>query len=655
MSSHPGYGAHTDPTFRSRPRATGEVVRRVAVYLKPYKWLAVGTVGCAVLSLAFGFLFPALTRVIIDDVIRAQRHQWLVPAAIGLIGTFLMRELFNGFRIRINNRLEQNVIYDMRRDVYARLQRLPVPWFDQRASGDLMTRIIEDVNNVERLLIDGVEQGTVAVLSIIGALVFMFISSPVLATMSLIPLPFLVVGALWYTLTAHKRYRVQREAASAMNALLMDNLQGIRQIKAFGRQPHEDERFAQRADELRRGTLVVMRAWAIYGPAMQFIGALGIGLVLWIGGGQVMKGKMEVGELVAFLLYAGMFFYEPIGRLHGLNQMLQSARAAAARVFDILDTLEERADRRGKLQTPIRGDVVYDNVGFNYSRVVNESSGEPPGFGLRQPSGAFASSTPQERQRTAAVQDAIAATGNEPEVRYVLRNISLHAAPGEMIALVGPTGAGKSTLVNLLPAFYEATQGRILIDGQDIASISLGSLRDQISVVSQEAFLFNGTVRENILYGRLNATDDELIAAARAANCHDFIAKLPDGYDSRVGERGVKLSVGEKQRVSIARALLKNAPILILDEATASVDTATEKLIQQALERLMANRTSFVIAHRLSTIRGADQILVLRHGQIVERGAHDELMALNGLYAKLARIQGTTFIEESFEKLAGVE
>jgi ATP-binding cassette subfamily B protein/subfamily B ATP-binding cassette protein MsbA len=237
----------------------------------------------------------------------------------------------------------------------------------------------------------------------------------------------------------------------------------------------------------------------------------------------------------------------------------------------------------------------------------------------------------------------------------VLQQVSLRARPGEMIALAGPTGSGKSTLVNLLPAFYEATTGRILIDGQDIRDISLDSLRENISVVSQEAFLFNGTIRENILYGRLNATDEELVAASRAANCHDFILKLPNGYDSHVGERGVKLSVGEKQRVSIARALLKNAPILILDEATASVDTATEKLIQEALERLMANRTSFVIAHRLSTIRHAGQILVIRQGRIVERGTHEELLALKGLYSKLARIQGTTFIEESFDKLAGVE
>src|SRR5262249_41560709 len=239
--------------------------------------------------------------------------------------------------------------------------------------------------------------------------------------------------------------------------------------------------------------------------------------------------------------------------------------------------------------------------------------------------------------------------------RMVLRDISLRATPGEMVALVGPTGAGKSTLVNLLPVFYELSSGRITIDGQDISCISLESLRAHISVVSQEAFLFNGAIRENILYGRLDATEQELLEASKAANCHDFISHLANGYDSRVGERGVKLSVGEKQRVSIARALLKNAPILILDEATASVDTATEKLIQEALERLMANRTSFVIAHRLSTIRKADQILVLRHGQIIERGTHDELFALDGLYSKLARIQGTTFIEESFQMMEGQE
>lgn len=620
MSKHPGFGTHSDPTFRSEPRPTGEVVRRVAVYLRPYRWLVVATVGCAVLSLLFGLVYPKLTRFLIDEVIARQRHEALTPAALGLVGAFFLREVFNSLRIRVNNHLEQNVIFDMRRDVYARMQRLPLAWFDPRASGDLMTRVIEDVNNVERLLIDGTEQGTVAVLSIIGALVFMFSYSPALAMVALIPMPFLVSGALWYTLTAHRRYRRQREAASAMNALLMDNLQGIRQIKSFGREAYEDERFAERADDLRRGTLVVMRAWAWYAPAMQFLGAMGICLVLWFGGRLVLDGKLDVGELVAFMLYAGMFFYEPIGRLHGLNQMLQSARAAAARVFDIMDAPDEqnthqvaaanvRPVSRKQISLPpdwrARGELEYRGVGFDYG----------PG-------------------------------------KVALRDINLHANPGEMIALVGPTGAGKSTLASLLPAFYEVTEGAILIDGYDVRDIPLPVLRAQISLVSQEAFLFNGTLRENIAFGRLDASEEEIIAAARAANCHDFIERLPGGYNSRVGERGVKLSVGEKQRVSIARALLKNAPILILDEATASVDTATEQLIQQALERLLAGRTSLVIAHRLSTIVRADQILVMLHGRIVERGTHQELLALGGLYAKLARIQNTMLIEEGFEQMA---
>jgi len=320
---------------------------------------------------------------------------------------------------------------------------------------------------------------------------------------------------------------------------------------------------------------------------------------------MVIHGDMEPGALVGYLLYLGMF-YTPIGQLHGLNQLLQSGRAAGERVLDILDSTEERTDGKARqlLRGPVRGEVIYENVSFNYE-------------------------------------------GN----KAVLKNISLHAQPGQIIALVGPTGAGKSTIVNLLPAFYEATAGRITVDGQDISLLTLASLREHISVVSQEPFLFNGTIRENILYGKLNATEDELVSAAKAANCYEFIARLPESFDTAVGERGVKLSVGEKQRVSIARALLKNSPILILDEATASVDTATERLIQQALEHLMRGRTSFVIAHRLSTIRSANQILVLRHGEIVERGTHEELMQRGELYAKLARIQNTSTIEEGFTKL----
>ena len=594
-----------DSSFKSRKRSTGEIMRRVWVYLLPYKGLALATVGCAVLSLACALTYPKLTEYIIDGIIEkdggTQRLKW---AVLAMAGAFLLRDLFNSLRIRINNHFEQNVIFDMRREVFGKLQRLPINYFDKRSSGDLMTRVVEDINNVERVLIDGTEQGTVAVLCIGGISGILFYTNPFLAMVALSPLPLLAIGALWYTLTAHGRYRRQREASSAMNALLMDDLQGIRQIKAYGRQAHEDERFASRAEHLRQGNLGIMRAWANYNPAMSFFAALGTVLVLWFGGKEVMAEEMTAGELVGFLFYL-MLFYEPVARLHGLNQMLQSARAAGERVFDILDHETERDESNTEgLKQPIKGEVIYENVGFEY----------------------------------------------EP-ARPVLKDISLHAKPGEMIALVGPTGAGKSTLVSLLPAFYEYTSGTVSIDGHSVADTTLTSLRQNIAIVSQEPFLFNGTIRENIQYGNLDADEEEIIVAAKAANCHAFIEELAEGYDSRVGERGVKLSVGEKQRVSIARALLADAPILILDEATASVDTATERLIQEALERLMKGRTSFVIAHRLSTIRKADQILVLKEGSITECGTHEALLEKKGLYAKLARIQNTTFIEESFEKL----
>ena len=606
------------------------------VYLRPYPWMAVGTIGCAILSLLFAFTYPALTQFVIDEVIDPQSASALTPPAwlsgfmgwpeilegadkrlalapvmIGLLLAFLLRDGFNALRILVNNHFEQNVIFDMRSDVYNRLQSLPVGYFDQRSSGDLMTQVIEDVNSVERLLIDGAEQGSVAILSVIGVSVILFLTNPMLAAVAMVPIPILIGGAMWYTLTAHKRYRRQRRAASAMNALLMDNLQGIRQIKGFNRQRHEETRFGSRAEDLRQGNLGIMRAWAVYSPGMAFAAALGLGLVFWVGGSQVLAGVMTLGALVKFILYLNLF-YDPIARLHGLNQMAQAARAAGERVFDILDATPERGSevsenlqKQGfKFPTPVRGEVVYEEVQFQYD-----------------------------------------------SDRKTLRDISLKAEAGEMIALVGPTGSGKSTLVNLLPTFYEIQSGRILIDGINIKEAPLEELREHISIVSQEPFLFNGTVRENIQYGRLDASEEEVFEAARAANCHDFITHLPDGYDSWVGERGVKLSVGEKQRVSIARALLKNSPILILDEATASVDTATEKLIQEALERLMKNRTSFVIAHRLSTIRNADKIIALKSGRIVEQGSHDELMANEGLYAKLAKIQNVTFIEEAFEKM----
>jgi len=533
-------------------------------------------------------VFPAVTKRVIDEVLYQHRAERLTPLVLIAALAFVLQHGLNSLRIILNNTFEQKVIFDLRSDLYSHIQMLPLRWFDNRATGDLMTRILEDVNSVERMLIDGIEQGVVAVLQLVIVLGIMFYMSVSLSLVALAPMPVLAGGALWYTLTAHRRYRLQRRASSAMNSLLHDNLAGIRQIKSFVRESEEHRRFNSVSDQLRYATLVVMRVWAVYHPSMYLIGSLGIVLTVWVGARAVLSGGMQVGDLIAFLMLTG-FLYEPINKLHQLNQLVQAGRAAGERVFEIIDEPIEPGWNVEKETVRVSGDVRFDDVGFSYGK-----EGMP-----------------------------------------ALQHINFHAQPGETIALVGTTGAGKSTLVNLLTRFYEYDTGDILIDGTPIRDFGMRRLREMIAVVTQESFLFNGSIRENLLMGRPKATDDEVLAAAAAANARGFIDLLPKGLDSVVGERGVKLSVGEKQRLSIARALLKDPPILILDEATASVDTTTERLIQEALEHLMSHRTCFVIAHRLSTILRADQILVLERGHIIERGTHASLLELGGKYARL--------------------
>ncbi len=579
-----------------------KTILRVLRYVRRYPLYAAATLACAVVTTGMVIVFPKVTQILIDEI-RAGRSERLWTLVALAFASFFVRDLFNGLRIILNNTFEQKVIFDLRSDLYGHIQQLPLTWFDNRATGDIMTRILEDVNAVERVLIDGIEGGVTALLQIVIVLGWLFVANARLAWLSLLPLPLLVAGALTYTLTAHRRYRLQRKASSAMNALLHDNLAGIRQIKTYVREPEEHARFNTVSGELRRATLVVMRVWAIYNPAMTFFGSIGVALVLGFGGEAVVSGAMTMGQFTFFLLLVGSL-YDPISRLHSLNQLVQSGRAAGERVFEIMDEPAEPGRVETEERPAVQGEVRFQKVSFAYS-----------------------------------------------EELPVLHAVSLHARPGEMIALVGATGAGKSTLVNLLTRFYEYDSGEIFIDGRPLRDFSKSALRGVIGYVTQESFLFNGTIADNLRLGRATATEAELRDALAAANALDFVERLPLGLESKVGERGVKLSVGEKQRVSIARALLKDPPILVLDEATASVDTQTERLIQDALDRLMVRRTSFVIAHRLTTVRHADQILVLDHGRIVERGQHAELLQLGGLYAKLS---ASAFLDSSSEQRAGL-
>ncbi len=565
-------------------------VLRVFSYLRRYPGLAAAQFFCATLMAVSVILFPKITQIVIDDVIpHPEKHGQLLMWILLALGSYFIKDGLNCARIFVNNHFEQNVIFDIRSDLYRKIQRLPLNWFDTRRTGDIMTRVVEDVTSMERVLIDGIELGLVAFIQLVAVGVVMYLTDWQVALWATLPIPILVIGAWIYSKDARHRHKAERNATSALNSLLHDNIAGIRQIKSYAAEAEEHANFNKLSGKVRSATLYLMKWWAIYNPSMSFASMLGYVLVLGFGAVAMIENRMTIGDMTFFFLLLSLF-YEPVAKLRQLNQMIFSSRAAGDRVFEIMDSEDEPNAAAGEsLPEKIRAHVRFENVTFSYGE------------------------------------------------QSTLHGVDLEAEPGQTIALVGSTGAGKSTILSLLNRFYEANSGRITIDGIDIAGLAKSSLRAKLGYVTQEPFLFNGTVRENLLLARRDASEEQMWTALEAAHAGTFVRELPKQLDTNVGERGVKLSGGEKQRLSIARALLKNAPILLLDEATASVDSETERQIQDALDRLMQNRTAFVIAHRLSTIQNADRIYVLEKGAVIEQGTHATLLAEAGKYAELCR------------------
>ncbi len=562
-------------------------------YVKSYWREALAAVFCSLLATLVNLVPPWFMKVIIDNVVVNRSIHTLNLLILGLLLVYVLRSVLIAGKSFLTNYLGQKVIFDLRNRAYEHLQRLSLSYYEGTQTGTIMSKIINDIDVLQDIIINGTETFIVSVLTLIGISAVLLYMNWRLALLAMLPIPILSVAIYQFSKRVIVLFRQARKRLADMGARLQDNVSGMKEIKAFTQEDYAAEQFARENQNYYAANMRAVKLRSIFSPTIQFIIAAGTLLILWRGGLEIIVGSLTVGEMVAFISYVGQF-YQPVHDLNRLNHTLQRARAAAERVFEILDVTPDISQAKDAipLPTPCKGHVLFNNVSFGY---VTRSK--------------------------------------------VLQNVNLEAHPGEAVALVGPTGAGKTTLLSLIPRFYDISQGKITIDGYDVKELRTEALRRQIGIVSQETFLFDGTVEENIVFGEPNATMDEIVAAAKAANAHRFIKALPEGYKTQVGERAAKLSVGEKQRISIARAILKDPCILILDEATSSVDAETEALIQEALGDLVENRTVFIIAHRLSTVQNANKILVMDEGEIVERGTHETLLKNGGLYTRLYNSQ----------------
>lgn len=566
--------------------------RRMIGYLGKYKRrLAVAilaTLGSAGLSL----VFPAVIQQVVDSALQERNFDLLNQVTLFLLAIFLLRSVTSFFETYNLNYIGERIMVDLRTQLYTHLNTLSLGFFVERRVGELVSRMSSDVTMMRTVLTDNINVILQQTAIMVGSIVVMFIINTRLTLFIIALIPILVgLGFVFGFYLQRISTRIQDELAGS-TVVMEESLQNIREVKSFVREEYEIGRYNDAINRSFKAALQLLRVNSVFGPFVGFLGFGSIALILWFGGQEVIAERLTGGQLISFLFY-GVSVAGSFASLVGLYSNFQKAIGSTKRVFQILDTqpmIQDKPD--AKTINHVRGELTFNNVYFSYDE--------------RQP---------------------------------VLKNINLTIKEGEILALVGASGAGKSTTFNLIPRFYDPTSGEILLDGIDLRDITQASLREHIGIVPQETLLFGGTIRENIRYGKLDATEDEIIAAAKAANAHQFITELPDGYDTIVGERGIKLSGGQRQRVAIARAILKNPRILLLDEATSSLDSESEHLIQEALSRLMQNRTTIIIAHRFSTVRGANRIAVLDKGELVELGTHDELIAKDGIYTKLYEMQ----------------
>lgn len=565
-----------------------QVLKRLFALLTPY-WRTIIISSLLLIGRAGLELVPPLfQREIIDEIITARNLTYLGIVITALIGAYALNQLVQIGDNYVRHALGEKFIFDLRVRLYAYLQKMSLSFFERTSTGELMSRVTNDLSALENFVTHGSALTAVDFMRLVGGIAILFVLDYRLAALVMIPVPILALAFRHYNTRIRPVYRRVRARLGDINAKLQDNLSGIRVIQAFAREDLEYERFSKESERYYQARVQGIRYWSIFFPAIRFFGAMGTVIVLGVGSLMAVRDQLSLGTLVAFLAYIASI-YDPINRLTEVDNIFQQAIAAGERIFELLDESADVKDAPDATGLPaVRGEVFFDQVHFRYG------SGD-----------------------------------------QVLHAISFTMAPGEVVALVGPSGAGKTSIANLICRFYDPSNGTVSVDGYDLRHIKLASLRSQVAVVLQDSFLFNNTVAENLLYGKPDAAEDELIAAARAANAHDFILQLPDGYNTEIGERGVKLSGGQKQRLALARAILADPRILILDEATSSVDAEAEYLIQQALERVLKGRTALVIAHRLSTIRNADKIIVLDRGRIAEVGSHEELIKRGGLYSLL--------------------